>query len=385
MAEPGRPRSIGGVLGSRSHRDDRVHHEEGYVNSDLLKRLCEAPGIPGREDEIRKIAARELRAVVDDITVDSLGNVVGVKRGNGGPRVMLAAHMDEIGFVVKHIDDQGFVRVQPIGGWDVRNLVSQRVIVYTESDERLRGAMQLGAKPIHLMTPGEAKPPKIEEIFVDLGLPAERVKELVRVGDMVNMDRTFEENDTVVMSKSLDDRVAVYIMIEAIRAMGPTKAEVVAVATTMEEVGLRGARSAAFHVEPDLAIGLDVTLAVDIPGSPPESAVTRMGCGAAIKVSDSSHIANHKMNRHLRELAEQHGIPYQMEVLPAGGQDGGAMQQAGGGALATTISIPTRYIHTPNEMASKADIDACVQLLARFLEVAGERDYGFTSDLEETA
>jgi endoglucanase len=124
-----------------------------------------------------------------------------------------------------------------------------------------------------------------------------------------------------------------------------------------------------------------VTLAVDIPGAPKESAVTRLGEGAAIKVSDSSHIANHKLNRHLREIADQHGIPYQMEVLPAGGQDGGAMQQARGGAIATAISVPTRYIHTPNEMSSKADIQACVSLLARFLEVAGERSYGFEDDL----
>lgn len=347
----------------------------------LLKRLCEAPGVPGREDAIRKVTARELRKVVDELSVDALGNVIGVKRGNGGPKVMLAAHMDEIGFFVKHIDDNGFIRLQPVGGWDVRNLVSQRVMVYTESGRTLRGVMQLAAKPIHLLSPDEIKQPKIEEIFVDLGLPAETVKQLVTVGDMVNMDRTLEETESMVISKSLDDRVAIHVMIEALRVMGPSNAEVIAVATTQEEVGLRGARTAAFDVQPDLAVGLDVTLAVDIPGAPQESAVTRLGKGAAIKVSDSSHIANQKFNRHLRDIAEQHHIPYQMEVLPFGGQDGGAMQQARGGSFASTISIPTRYIHTPNEMASKADIDACVTLLARFLEVAGTRNYGFAEDL----
>jgi endoglucanase len=295
---------------------------------------------------------------------------------------MLAAHMDEIGFFVKHVDDNGFLRLQQIGGWDPRNLVSQRVMVYAENGQAYRGALQLGAKPLHLMEPGDAKPPRIDELFVDLGLPAERVKDSIHVGDTVNMDRTLEETETCVVSKSLDDRIAIYVMIEALRAMKRSKAEIVAVATTQEEVGLRGARSAAFHIEPDLAIGLDVTLAVDIPGAPSESAVTRLHKGAAIKVSDGSHIANQKMNRHLRDLADQHDIPYQMEVLPAGGQDGGAMQQSRGGAHATTISIPTRYIHTPNEMASKADIEACVALLARFLEVAGERDYGFDDDLE---
>jgi putative aminopeptidase FrvX len=225
----------------------------------------------------------------------------------------------------------------------------------------------------------------MEEVFVDLGLPAETVKEKVIVGDMVNLDRGLYETEIAVVSRSLDDRLLIYVMVEALRAVGSTKAEIVAVASTQEEVGLRGARSAAFRVEPDIAIGLDVTLAVDIPGAPKESSVTRVGQGAAIKVSDSSHIANPKMNRHLREIAEQHGIPYQMEVLPAGGQDGGAMQQARSGAYATAISVPTRYIHTPNEMAFKSDIDAAINLLARFLEVAGERDYGYESDLRAGA
>lgn len=351
----------------------------------LLKRLCEAPGIPGREDAIRRVTAAELRNVVDEIRVDPLGNVIGVKQGKGGPRVMLAAHMDEIGFFVKHIDDNGFIRLQGIGGWDVRNLGSQRVIVYTEDGEMLRGAMQLAVKPIHLLEPGDIKPPKMDEIFVDLGLPVDEVKTKVRVGDMVNMDRSFEETATTVMSKSLDDRVSIFVMIEALRIMGPTDAEIIAVATTQEEVGLRGAQTASFGIEPDIGLGLDVTLAVDIPGSPAESAVTRLGNGAAIKVSDGSHIANAKINRHLRDLAEEHGIPYQMEVLPFGGQDGASIQLARGGAFTSTISIPTRYIHTPNEMANKGDIEACITLLARFLEVAGNRDYGFASDLPSGA
>lgn len=352
------------------------------MNIELLKQLCEAPGIPGAEDAIRRVSAAALRDVVDEISVDPLGNVVGLRRGHGGPRVMLAAHMDEIGFVVKHIDENGFIRLQGIGGWDVRNLISQRVIVYTESGEQLRGALQLAAKPIHLIEPGDIKPPKMDEVFVDLGLPVETIKAKVMVGDMVNLDRGLYETELAVVSKSLDDRLLVFVMIEALRAIGSTNAEIIAVATTQEEVGLRGARSAAFHIEPDIAIGLDVTLAVDIPGAPKESAVTRLGGGAAIKVSDSSHIANRKMNRHLREIAAQHGIPYQMEVLPFGGQDGGAMQQARGGAFATAISVPTRYIHTPNEMAYKSDIQAAIDLLARFLEAAGTVDYGSAGDLD---
>ena len=274
----------------------------------LLKQLCEAPGIPGREDEIRRVTATALKAVVDDIRVDPLGNVIGLKKGNGGPRVMLAAHMDEIGFFVKHIDDNGFIRLQSIGGWDVRNLMSQRVIIYTEGGERLRGALQLAAKPIHLLEPGDIKPPKMDEVFVDLGLPAAVVKSKVHIGDMVNMDRTFEETDTVVVSKSLDDRVAIFVMIEALRAMGSSDAEIVAVATTQEEVGLRGARTAAFGVEPDLGIGLDVTLAVDIPGAPAENAVTRLGKGAAIKVSVLSRFITVPPTAELDEIYQAAGV-----------------------------------------------------------------------------
>src|SRR3954464_12781404 len=146
------------------------------MNVDLMKRLCEAPGISGREEAIRRVTVTELRPVVDDLRVDTLGNVIGTKRGSGGPRVMLAAHMDEIGFFVKHVDDNGFIRLQPVGGWDARTLVSQRVFVHAEQGDPIRGCMQLAVKPIHLLEPGEAKPPKLDEIFVDVGLNADEVK-----------------------------------------------------------------------------------------------------------------------------------------------------------------------------------------------------------------
>lgn len=343
----------------------------------LLKHLCEAPGIAGYEDRVLDIAAAALRPFVDELSSDALGNVIGIKKGAGGPRVMIAAHADEIGFLVKFIDDRGFLRIQPVGGWDPRNLMSQRVLVHGRDGSVHRGALQIGAKPIHLLDPSEIKNPKIDEFFIDLGLPAETVKATVEIGDMVNMDRTFEENGHTVISKSLDDRVSVFILIEALRALGPTNAEVVAVVSTQEEVGLRGARTAAFHIEPDVAIGLDVTLAVDIPGAPVESAVTRLGEGTAIKIFDSSMMSHPKVVRKLRDLAEKHGIKHQLEILPAGGTDGGAMQLARGGAPAATISIPTRYIHTPNEMCAKADIEATIELLVKFIEDAGSTDFRY--------
>ncbi|MGI8474868.1 MAG: M42 family metallopeptidase [Thermomicrobiales bacterium] len=347
------------------------------MNSGLLKRLCETPGVSGYEEKIAALVADEMRPLVDTVRFDALGNVIGVKKGSGGPRLMIAAHVDEIGFFVKHVDDQGFLRLQQVGFWDARNLVSQRVLVQGFAGQTLRGALQLAAKPIHLLDPSEIKPLKLDDLFVDLGMSAEQVRASVGVGDMVTMDRTFEETATCVMSKALDDRVCVYVMLEALRIVGPTSAEIVAVASTQEEVGLRGARAAAFDVQPEIAIGLDVTLAVNIPGAPPESAVTRLGAGPAIKIIDSSMIANPKVVRHLRDIADALAIPHQLELLPFGGQDGGAMQLARGGAAAGTISVPTRYVHSPNEMASKDDIDGAIRLLARFMEEAGSRSYRF--------
>ena len=349
------------------------------INIDLLRRLCETPGISGREDRVREVVVSELRPLVDELRVDALGNVVALKRGRG-PRVMVAAHLDEIGFFVKHIDDRGFLRLQPVGGFDARTLVAQRVLVHGFDGRVYRGAMQPAAKPIHLLKPKEIKPAKLDELFVDVGLPVERVNAGIEVGDMVTLDRALEEVGTCVLSKALDDRVGVFVMIEALRIAAGSSAEIVAVATTQEEVGLRGAQTAAFDAQPDVAVALDVTLAVDTPGADPEVAVTRLGRGVAVKVMDSSHIGHPKLVRHLRDVAEANAIPYQLEILPRGGTDAGAMQLTRTGCAAVTLSVPTRYVHTVNEMASPDDIDAAVRLLARFLDDVGSRSYDYPSE-----
>ncbi len=348
------------------------------LNFDLLKRICETPGIGGREDAVRSIVREELASLVDEVSIDALGNVIGVRRGQGGPRVIVMAHMDEIGFLVKHIDDKGFIRIQPVGGFDPRVLPAQRVIVHGFGGEQLRGALQIGAKPIHLLDPSDIKPPKIDDLFVDLGLSGDEVKSRVEIGDMITLDRTVERVGNNVMGKSLDDRICVFQMIEAIRQLsGTTQAEIVAVATTQEEVGLRGATTAAFHVDADIAIALDITLAQDIPGGAEQDQITRLNKGAAIKIMDSSMISNYKLVRHMRSVAESNDIPHQLEILPRGGTDAGAGQRARGGVPAITISIPTRYVHTVNEMASVTDVQASIDLLARYLENAHAGNYGF--------
>lgn len=347
------------------------------MNVQLLKRLCETPGIAGREDRVRAVVVKELRPLVDELRVDALGNLIGIKRGSGGPRVMMAAHMDEIGFLVKHIDDQGFLRLQPVGGFDPRVLVAQRVIVHGFAGGEHRGVVQPAAKPIHLLDPEEIKPPKLEELFVDVGMSVDSVRAAIEVGDMVTLDRTLETMGDGVVSKALDDRLGVYVMIEALRMMAGSRAEILAVATTQEEVGLRGATTSGYALEPDVVVALDVTLAGDFPGGPAEQAVTRLGNGAAIKIMDSSQITHPKLLRHFRDLADQYGIRYQLEILPRGGTDAGAVQLSRSGSAAITLSMPTRYVHTVNEMANQEDIDGCVALLARFLEDAGSRDYGY--------
>lgn len=352
------------------------------MNFDLLKRLCETPGVSSREEPIRAVIIEELRPLVDSITLDPLGNVVGLKKGTGGPKVMIAAHMDEIGFLVKFIDDKGFLRLQPVGGWDSRVMVAQRVWVHGFGGRSLLGALMPAAKPIHLLTAEDLnKPPKLEEMFVDLGLPADEVRAMVEVGDMVTMARTTERIGNNVVSKTLDDRVSVFVMIEALRSLGEHACDVYAVATTQEEVGLRGATTSAYTIQPDIGIAVDITLANDFPGPADHEHVTQLGKGAAIKVMDSSLICHPKLVRHFRNVAEKHGIPYQLEILSRGGTDAGGIQRSRGGVPSFTLSIPTRYVHTVNETAAVTDIQACVDLLARYLEEAHTRPYGYEGDI----
>ena len=351
------------------------------MNFDLLKRLCETPGISGSETAIRKLAAAELSPFMDPVTADVMGNLIGVKQGaEGAPRVMIAAHLDEIGFQVRFIDDSGFVRVSPVGGWDPRTMVAQRVLVHGFAGESLRGALMPSGKPIHLLTGDEAgKSPKLEEFFIDLGLAADKVKSLVEIGDAVTMDRTCERVGDLVVSKTLDNRLSIFILIEALRKLQgkSVPSTILAVATVQEEVGLRGAVTAAYALKPDIGLALDVTLALDIPGASESERVTQLGKGTAIKISDSSLLCHPKLVRHFRRVAETQNIPYQLEILLAGGTDAGAIQRSQGGVPSFTLSTPTRYIHTVNEAAHVDDIQASIDLLAAYLEEAHTGEYGY--------
>ena len=345
------------------------------INEALLKRLIETPGVPGREEQQREIARGELGSLTDEVRTDALGSVIGTKRGRDDVRVMVAAHTDEIGFLVKHIDDKGFLKLQTLGGHDPANMVSQRVVLTTADGTALRGALQPQRKPPHIATEADKKPPKAEEFFVDLGMPADEVKEKVRVGDYAVMDRTLEKVGENFIGKAMDDRIGVFVMYEALRALGDHEATVYAAATSQEEVGLRGAAASGSALEPTVVVALDVTLAMDIPGGGNEDEISALGKGAALKIMDGYSISHPKLVDHFRSIAEREEIPHQMEILPFGGTDAGGVQRLHGGIPAITLSIPCRYVHTPNEMVNAGDVQAAIDLLARYLEEAHTGDY----------
>ncbi len=347
------------------------------MNIDLLKRLCETPGIPGREERVRKLIEKEVKGLFDEVTTDPMGSLICRRgpRGKGGKnptKVMLLCHMDEIGFYVSHIDAKGWIWVSPAGGFDARNLFSRRVLLCTD-DGDYKGVMNPGGRPIHISSPDErTKVPEVKQFFVDIGLPAEKVKKLVSVGDFVVMDEPcLTEMGNKVVSKALDNRVACWLGIESIRKLdkeGDDHAcEIYVVFTTQEEVGLRGARTSAYAVRPDIGIGLDVTLSCDTPGVPEEESVTTHGKGFGLHIKDSSFISDHSLVKEFEAVAKKHKIPYQRTILAAGGQDGAAAQQAAAGARAVGIVVGTRYIHTVTEMIDKTDLGAARDVLAAYL------------------
>lgn len=348
------------------------------MNLELLRELVEGHGAPGQEDQIRAIVRRELSSIAD-ISVDSMGNLTALKKGSGvsgGERkkVMIAAHMDEIGFIVKFIDKDGFIRLQPLGGFDPRQMNSQRVVVNTSTGP-IPGLLMYGTKPKHMLTDAEANAgQKLESFFVDCGL-GEETKNVVALGDMVTMSRSMIQLGNLLSCKAMDDRACVFIMIEALKKVQNHDVDIYAVATVQEEIGLRGAAAAGSRIAPDVVIALDVTLSNDIPGLTEVDYVTRLGKGAAIKIMDSSLICHPKVVEHFKKVAVDRKIPYQIEILPMGGTDAGGVQRLHGGIPAFTLSTPTRYIHTVNETVHKDDVQACIDLLAAYLEDAHNGDY----------
>ena len=346
------------------------------INTALLKQTCEIAGAPGFEKRIRDFVVEQVTPLVDEVSVDNLGSVVAIKRGSNNPegkRVMVAAHMDEIGFIVTHIDDSGFIRFHTLGGFDPKTLTAQRVIVHGTQD--LIGVM--GSKPIHVMSQEErAKMPKTTDYFIDMGRSKEEVEKYIKVGDPITRDRELIEMGDCVNCKSIDNRVAVFILLEALKTLGEVPYDVYAVFTVQEEVGLRGANVAAHTINPDFGIALDTTIAYDVPGAAAHERITELGRGTAIKIMDGMTICDYRMVDFMKKTADAKGIAWQPEILPAGGTDTAGVQRMGKqGAIAGAISIPTRHLHQVIEMAHTGDIDLSIQLLKACLEEIDQYDW----------
>lgn len=354
------------------------------LNVDLLKRLCETPGIPGREERVRALIEKEVDGLFDEVRTDNMGNLIctrnatkGKKKDKGDAdsarptRVLLLCHMDEIGFYVKGIDDTGFIRLNAAGGFDTRNLFSRRVLVCTDSGDFV-GVMNPGGRPIHIATEEDKKKiPEVKEFFVDLGSKPEKVKKTVKIGDFVVMHEPAIIVGDKFVSKAIDNRLACWLGIETVRAIVNAKADhrcdLTVVFTVQEEVGLRGAHTASFGVEPDIAIGIDTTLACDTPGVPTDEMITKHGAGVGLHIMDSSFISDHRLINDLEKVARDNKIAHQRTILARGGQDGAAGQQARSGARAAGIVVGTRYIHTVTEMCDLGDLGSARDLLAAWV------------------
>ncbi len=333
------------------------------IDVKLLDKTTQVPGAPGYEYKVRAFITEQIKSFVDEIYTDPMGNLIAIKRGKSDKKLMIAAHMDEISFIVSHIDENGFLRFQPLGGFDPKTLTAQRVIIHGKKD--IIGVM--GCKPIHIMTPEErSKPVKLDEYFIDTGLSAKEVNKSISVGDTITRERTLIEMGDMVNAKSLDNRVCVYLLMEALRELKKTKVphDVYAVFTVQEEVGIRGAKAATLGINPDFAINLDVTLACDVPGTQKHETITDLGGGAAIKILDGMTICDYRMVDFMKKTAKKKKIKHQLEILPKGGTDTAALQQmAAGGSIAGGISVPCRYLHQVIEMTHKQDVRDCIDLL----------------------
>ena len=346
------------------------------LNIPLLKSICEVAGAPGFEQRVRELVIDKIKDHVDEYSMDNLGNLTAIKRGkSSAKKVMIAAHMDEIGFIVTHIDDNGFVRFHTLGGFDPKTLTAQRVIIHGKKD--LIGVM--GSKPIHVMSAAErAKVPKTTDYFIDMGMAKEEVEKYVSIGDSITRDRELIEMGDCVNCKSIDNRVSVFILIETLKRLKEFPYDVYGVFTVQEEVGIRGAQVSAMEIQPDFGFGLDTTIAYDVPGASAHEKITELGKGTAIKIMDSQTICDYRMVRYMKEIASKNKITTQVEILPAGGTDTmGVQRSTAGGSIAGAVSIPTRHIHQVIEMAHKGDIKQSIELLQSCIENLDQYDWSF--------
>ncbi len=344
----------------------------------LLQMFSDAHGMSGYEDDVATLLRTELEPLVDEVRTDKMGNVIGIRAGEG-PTVMVAAHMDEIGLVVSHIDDDGFLRVVSVGGFSDQIILGQRVVIHGRDGKVLTGAV--GSRPIHLMDAEERKKMvKLKDMFVDCGATsAANAAELgVEIGSTMTLDRSFARlGNDFVTGKALDNRAGVVMLVSALQRLKgrPVKATIQAVGTVQEEVGLKGARTSAFGLSPDVAIATDVTIPGDHPGVSRNECHVCAGKGPSITILDAGGrgvIAPRPVVKWLRESAEKESIPHQFSVGDGGNTDASVINITKAGIPCTVIAVPARYIHSPVEVLSLRDLDNGAALIAAAIERAHE-------------
>ncbi len=329
---------------------------------ELLKNLVEIPAPSGYESQVRNVIRQIIEPLVDEIRVDALGNLLAVRRKPDAPRLMLVAHMDEIGLMVTHVDRQGFARFVPLGGVMPIHCVGGRVR-FINGVEGVIGVEK---------NPTSYEIPVIEKLFIDVG--ASSAEDCpIRIGDVAVFERPFLDLGKRVVSKAMDDRVGVAVMIQTLRQMDKTAFEVYFVFSVQEEVGVRGATVAAFGVEPDLGLAIDVTATGDTPKG--HKMEVRLGQGPAIKIRDAGMLADPRIIQWMVQTAEKAKIPYQREILEFGGTDARAIQLSRSGVPAGVLSIPCRYVHAPSEMVDMEDVENAVKLLVNLLQSPPRLDH----------
>jgi endoglucanase len=339
------------------------------METTLLRKLSNAYGPPGYEDEVRDLLRAELEGCADETKVDKLGNVIFWHRGKKGkPLIMLAAHTDEVGFLVRHIEDQGYLRIHAWGV--VPNLLPGQRLLFRGKKGDLKGVV--GTKPPHIMSEEERKKPVVlDDLFVDIGTCTR--EEAERRGAYVGMTGVFDVEfidlgDGYIRGKALDDRAGCFVMAEVFKSLKGSPLNVVAVGTVQEEVGLRGSKTAAYQVDPDYGLAIEGTFAVDMPGMAPHMVPAALRKGPVVTIADASVIAHPTVFKTIVEAAEAEKIPYQFKKIPSGGTDAGSIHLTKGGIPSGTIAVPCRYIHGPAAITSTEDIENTIRLVKAFVD-----------------
>ena len=334
---------------------------DAKLDFSILKTLTELPGVSGRETAVREYLKNLLKDSADEIRTDALGNLIVFKKGSSNKNLLFCAHMDEVGLMIHFVDERGFLRFVTVGGIDPRTLLAQRVRVQTKS-----GALLgiIDTKPAHITTEADrGKALGVKELFIDLGLSAEEVKKRVEPGDWAVLDRSYEEfGDGKISAKALDNRAGVFVLAEVVRALKNPFYNVYAVFTVQEEVGLRGATTAAYGVNADVSLCLDTTGAADIPGCAPQDYICSLGGGVGLTALDARTITPENLFNELKQICDTHNIRRQVRVAPRGGNDAGAVHLSKTGVPTCGLSVPTRNIHSNVEIVSKQDLEDTFRL-----------------------